>query len=826
MDTQTAHRQSAPHGLSLAQVQAARKAGNTNYIKTDTWKLYREIFKENIFNFYNFVPTIIGISLFVVGLRADAIVSVGTIGFNILVGLYEELRAAYRLNKINILMRPKVRVVRNGKVQIMDPNKIVLGDIIKLEPGDQVVVDGPIVYGSTLEVDESMLTGESDTVEKNTGDTLLSGSYAVSGVVYYEAQQVGRNSYAFQLANKAKKFRRTYTPLQRQIGILIRSLLLVVAYFVILISFTAFKNGLSIGSVLQQLAVTAGLIPNGLIVMISLAYALGAVRISSKGAIVQKANSIEAISNIEVLCLDKTGTITANRLAVEDYFSLNKSVDFATHLSNVVASTNAQNKTSEAILAHTPGKPLTVINEIPFSSARKWSALETNDAVYVLGAPEILFKKNELDSAASTFLDSATDKGLRVLALAKSQTKLDIDAKSLPDSLELIGLVSMSDQLRPSARATLDTLRQAGIELKIISGDSVNTVTALARQVGFEEIFALSGPQVEEMNDETLESAVRVTNIFGRIQPEQKQRIIRAIRRGNKFVSMTGDGINDVLSLKEANVGISMESATQAAKNSAHLILLKDNFDILPQAILEGQRIRNAMQDNLKLHLPRVLFELFLIMSVAIMSLGFPFLPRQSSFMVLLTVGIPVVFVTIWASNDGGIKRNIVKSILGFVITATVTRLLLTLSVYAFFFLDTFGNIQQRLNNLLSSNPLSQDQISSQALAAATDQARTAVFIVSVVSGLLLITFLKPPVKWLGVVEKFDTQNWKFFWPVLACVVLLIVGLILPWGRETLGVVNLSFAQYTIVTGSILLWSSISWVLWKYKVFDRFLNVR
>ena len=582
-------------GLTEAEATARRAAGRGNTAPPATGRTYAQILRENVFTFINDVIFVLGVLLVIVGRPLDALVSLGVIGVNIAVSVVQEVRAKRTLDRIALLTRPMAALVRDGVERSVGPEELVVGDLVRAGAGDQVVLDGRLTAGR-LEADESQLTGESDLIPKRPGDAVFSGSFVVNGGGSFVVTAVGADSLANRITAGARTFRRVLTPLQSEINLVIRIALAVVVYLEIVLVLNNVLKLVAAGRTVGEAALLVGLVPNGLFVSIAIAYALGAVRIIRFGALVQQANAIESLSNVDVLCLDKTGTLTANKLSVEEVVALEGSEDdLRALLGDVVASAAVRNKTAEAIAAACPGTARPLARDIPFSSARKWSAVAfAPDAgpgragVVALGAAEFLrpvLGRGMEDEAAWAVLrarmEPLTSRGLRVLVVAASPDADglagDDDAPTLPVGMRAIGLIVLADELRQDAAATLARFAAAGVTPKVISGDDPETVVALAVQAGLgPEIRSVAGPALDAMDDEQLAGMALETTVFGRITPEQKERLVDALRSRGRYVAMIGDGVNDVLSLKKANLGIAMQSGSQAARAVADIVLTNE----------------------------------------------------------------------------------------------------------------------------------------------------------------------------------------------------------------------------------------------------------
>lgn len=799
-------------GLTEAEAVQRRAAGRGNNIRLETSRTYWQIIRDNIFTFLNMVLFSIGAVLVLLGLPTDAFLSVGIALLNVVVGVVQEFRAKRLLDKIALLTRPKATVLRDTVEKVVDPNQIVLGDWLIVHPGDQIVVDGRLVEGK-VDVDESLLTGESDLIPKQVGDTLYSGSFVVNGSATFEAEKVGAESFANQLTASARTLKLVKTPLQMDVDMVVRLLVLLSVQLGILFGMAMIIDGVEATESARQAAVIVGLIPNGLFFMVTIAYAMGTVRMAGKGALIQQSNAVESMSNVNVLCLDKTGTLTANRIGLHQVqpFILSES-EFRRVLGIYAHSGTTGNRTSEALALACPGEARPFVEEVPFSSARKWSALSFNQpdmqGVYVLGAPEMLRPYlNEQQADFGAEMSRWIEHGYRVLLLAQypEVTPLhdSLGQPQLPPDLIPVGILSFSDELRAEAESTLKGFSEAGIRLKIISGDNPQTVLALAKQAGLRgDIKAVSGLDLEEMTEAQLGDVAEQSTIFGRITPHQKERLVDALKRRGHYVAMIGDGVNDVLSLKKAHIGIAMQSGTQAARGVADIILMNDSFAALPPAFREGQRIVSGMQDIMRLFLARVLFQTMIIVGAAIIGLAFPVSPVHQSLLSLLTVGIPTLFLAAWARP--AIPRfRLLKSVMHFVIPAGFTLALLALVFYSTYI-------------LFPPPEITADEVVS--------MARTVLNTLTVYGGLMLILFVEPQTPfWTGGDDLAgDTR------PVVLTIIMGLtyaVILLVPGLREFFQLHILRLVDYAAIAGALMLWGLLLRWMWRAKIFTRFLRL-
>jgi cation-transporting ATPase E len=829
-------------GLSDAEAARRRGAGHGNTAPPATSRTYLQIVRENVFTFINNVIFVLGVLLILVGRPMDALVSIGVIGTNILVSVIQEVRAKRMLDRIALLTRPTATLVRDGAERAAQPEELVVGDLLRVGAGDQVILDGRLVDGS-LEADESQLTGESDLVPKRPGDPVYSGSFVVNGGGRFVATAVGNASLANRITAGARTFRRVLTPLQSEIHLVIRVALAVVVYLEIVLLLNNLLKLVGAGQVVGEAALLVGLVPNGLFVSIAIAYALGAVRIIRFGALVQQANAIESLSNVDVLCLDKTGTLTANRLAVEEVVPLAAGEEeLRATLGAVVASAAVRNKTAEAIAVACPAEPRPLALDVPFSSARKWSAVAFAPdgpvaadgpgagaadgpgprGVVAMGAAEYLRPSLAgMDDggweALRERLDGHASRGLRVLVVAGHPDPGGLagegDEARLPGGMAVLGLVVLRDELREEAAATLARFVAAGVTPKVISGDDPETVAALARQAGLGPgIRMISGPEIEALDDAALSAVAAETTVFGRITPAQKERLVDALRSRGHYVAMIGDGVNDVLSLKKANLGIAMQSGSQAARGVADIVLTNDSFAALAPAVEEGQRIINGMQDILRLFLTRITTVGLLIMTSLIIGL-FPIDLRNGSVLTLFTVGIPTAMLAIWAQPGKRVHGTLGRTLAHFVVPAAVLSSLAGLAVlYATLFLRV------GLSNAIGGT------LDEATFDAAAKVAQSSLTTFLVFAGLVLVVFVEPPTDALAVIEPRSTDRRPTILAILLAVAYLVV-LAIPAGREIFALQPLGVAELAIVAVAVAAWTVLLMLAWRHRVVERFLGI-
>lgn len=815
--------QTPPSGLSEAEAQRRHAAGYGNGAGVKTGRTYRDIILQNTFTFINTIFFVIGGVMILLGLASDAVISVSLVGLNVLITISQEIRAKQQLDKIALLTRPTATVIRDNQTRVIDPAEIVLGDVLVVASGDQIVVDGELIGDNQLEVDESLLTGESDLVVKAAGDKLLSGSFCVTGKAQFVAQRVGTSSYANTLVRNARAFTTNKTPLQHDVDFIIRLLVMLALVYGVLYGASFVLRQMSVIESVRTAAVIVTLIPNGLFFMVITAYAMGALRMSGKGALIQQVNAIESMSNVDVLCLDKTGTLTANRILLHDVLPASPldKTELEQILGMFAASVRSGNRTSEAIQRALHAEALPLLDEVAFSSERKWSGFTIESGAYrgayVLGAPEVLYTYLAPDAWFNQQrVNEWAEQGLRVLVMIHhpdARTLHDADGQPmLPPQLHTLGLVAFSDELRPEARETIAKFREANIKLKVISGDNPTTVASLARQAGFpSDVKLINGFELDALDDSQLETVAEETTIFGRIRPEQKERIVEALKRRGHYVAMIGDGVNDVMSLKKAQIGIAMQSGSQATRGVADIVLINDSFAALPQAFIEGQRILNGMQDVVKLFLSRTLTVSLIIFGVAVVAEAslFPFIPTHGALLTFLAVGIPTFFLAAWARPGFG-ERRLVHSVVHFVLPAALTVALFGVFVYVFYLLQTPPVMEGLADGLLLERWLAAP--------------RSALTTFLIFHGLLLVLFAEPPVSFFVGGDHFSGDKRPLLLVLVMLAAFVVIVVIEPF-RRFFQIELLQLTDYLFIGVLAILCGLLLRTIWRWNVFNRFLGL-
>ncbi len=807
----------ADTGLTASEVAAQRANGLGNRVDDPSSRTYKQIVRENLFTFLNVSLFAIGAVLLLLGLFRDAIMSSGFAFINAAMGIVQEMIAKRRLDKVALLSRAKARAIRDGEAIDLDPSDLVLGDILELQMGDQAVIDGVAVVSESAQVDESLLTGEADAVPKAPGSPIYSGSFLVSGTLRYQATQMSENSVASGIVADAKTLRMSLTPLQQSVNAIIRLLLAIAFTMLGMLIVSSIVWEFPFRETVVAAAVVLGVVPAGLFMMITITYSMATLRLARQNALIQHVNAVESLSNVTIFCMDKTGTLTANALEVQKVRPIRSSAGNAEAALGAFAhSVTSTNKTSAAIADAFDAAAAKVVDEVPFSSARKWSAVAIDGDVrgtFALGAPEMLGPL--LASSPGDPPAEWLEHGLRVLLFASSSEPRSLhqgEEPALPP-LEPLAWLAIADTLRPHIRETLKGFADAGIEVKVISGDNPETVAALARQAGLTgNLTLVSGVELAEMTGAQFDAAAKRGRIFGRITPDQKAQLVEALQRTGAYVAMTGDGVNDVMSLKKANLGISMESGSQATRAVADIILMQDTFSAIPAAFREGQRVRRGLQGVLELFLARVFVVVLALMLCSIVRVGFPFAPANVALLTLLTVGIPTFGIALWA-HPRAPARSLVHEVVAFVVPATITLALAGFVIYTIFYLLADVSLADLRSGeafgLMSGNPISRDALTT----------------LLVLAGIGLVPLACPPTDWWAVVEPTD-HDWRP--TILAALMIPLFAVILRVDglRNFFDANNLGVGSYLVIGIVAVGWLVLLRYAYATHVFERFFGLQ
>ncbi len=669
-------------GLSAAEVRERIDAGQVNAMPERSGRSTSQIVKDNVFTRVNAILFILFVIVMSTGEVEQGIFGMLIIA-NSIIGIIQELRAKRTLDNLAVVGEARPMVLRDGVTTQLPRDQVVLDDVISMGPGDQVVVDGRIAVADYLEIDESMLTGEADPVAKRPGDEIFSGAFVVSGTGKYTATRVGPDAYAAQITAQAAKFTLVSSELRQGIDRIIRfvSFLMVpVAILTIWVQFQQ-KGSTWQESVLRMTAALVPMIPEGLVLLTSMAFALGVVRLGRRNCLVQELPAIEGLARVSVVCTDKTGTLTQNAMTLGETIPLNGSspADVEQVLAHLVAVDPAPNASMQAIAQHTPPatEPWPLTSRAPFTSTRKFSGASFEGrGNWVLGAPDVLVTG---DVAARAEKIGST--GRRVLLLAHCSSALD--EPGAPDGLAPVALLVLDQMLRPDAAATLKYFDDQNVAVKIISGDNAASVGAVSTSLGL-----ISGPAVDArtlpQDDETFSAAVAEGQVFGRVTPQQKRRMVASLQARGQVVAMTGDGVNDVLALKDADLGVAMGSGSPATRAVAQIVLLDDRFETLPHVVAEGRRVIGNVERVAKLFLTKTVYAVALALVLGILQLPNPFVPLQITVIGWFTIGIPAFLLSLAPNNErartGFVRRVLVVGVPSGIIVAaaTITTFLMT----------------------------------------------------------------------------------------------------------------------------------------------------
>ena len=687
-------------GLGLSPAEAADRLRALGAEKLPASRSTASIVAANVFTLFNAIIGGFFILILSLELWADAVFGLIAI-LNTWIGIRQELKAKAVLDRLAVLVAPKAQVIRDGETLELRAGQVVPGDLVRLTPGDQLVADGVTVSSRGLTLDESLLTGESDGVGKREGDQLLSGAFVVSGSGFCEVTAVREESYAGRLTGEARAFRHPPAPLQREVNrVIVACTWVLLPLAALLIGSLIIRDTNLVEAAQTATAGLITLIPEGLVLLMSVTFAIAAVQLARRGLLVQQMSATESLSSVDTICLDKTGTLTDGTLSVAEIHTADGLAEQVEEsLARFAASAGERNRTLEAIASHLPGTEVPVTAEVPFSSEWKWSGMALDGPegpeVLVLGAPDVLAGEGDLDlgPGLGETLEREASLGNRVVAFCRSTGPLPSNgSEGPPPGLSPLALVVFRETLREGVAETLDLMRREDVALKLISGDAPETVEAVARQIGLEVKGSVTGDVLPE-DPEGLAEAVSGNTVFARIRPEQKKELVAALADAGHFTAMIGDGVNDVPALKAARMAVGMGSGAQVTKSVADVVLLEDDFARLPEAISAGRRIARNIHRLGRLYLTKTVYAAALILLVAVPGFEFPFLPRQLTLAALLTIGIPS-FVLALAPSDGPLYRgHLLRALGAFAIPAGVATALAT--IFSFLVVDASGTLEE-----------------------------------------------------------------------------------------------------------------------------------
>ncbi|MFF9785295.1 cation-transporting ATPase E [Streptomyces sp. SceaMP-e96] len=681
-------------GLTSAEVASRVAEGAVNDVEVRSSRSIRDIIRANVCTRINAVIGVLFVIILAVGPIQDGLFG-GVILANTLIGVIQEVRAKRTLDRLAIVGEARNTVRRDGSTVELAPAQLVLDDVIELGPGDKAAVDGVVLESESLEVDESLLTGEADPVFKRPGDKVMSGCFVVAGTGAFTATRVGRDAYAAQLTEEARRFTLVNSELRNGINTILKF----VTYAIIPAAIALILSQLAVGSgdipeaVRRMVAGLVPMVPEGLVLLTSVAFAVGVIRLGKMKCLIQELPAIEGLARVDTVCLDKTGTLTEMSMAVDEVHQIEPGVRVAEVLGALGAADPRPNASMKAITDSYPAsKGWAEQCSVPFSTARRWSGATLSDpcgrtSTWLIGAADVLLPPGH---AVLVAVDSYGTRGLRVLLLARSSISLTkaLEHGWSTDAITPVALVVVKQRTRKEAPATLRYFAEQGVKAKVISGDNALSVSAVARGLGLpgseRHVDARNLPE----HPDQLADSVEANAIFGRVGPQQKRDMVTALQSRGHTVAMTGDGVNDVLALKDADVAVSMGTGSPAARSVAQIVLLDNNFSSLPSVVAEGRRVIGNIERVANLFLTKTIYSVILAIVVVLANVPYPFLPRHLTLVGSLTIGIPAFFLAL-APNTERAQPHFVRRVLKFAIpcgalaaAATMTSYTVARSVY------------------------------------------------------------------------------------------------------------------------------------------------
>ncbi|MFB8383315.1 HAD-IC family P-type ATPase [Streptomyces rubiginosohelvolus] len=677
-----------PDGLTTAEVAERVARGEVNDVPVRSSRSLTEIVRANVLTRFNLIIGVLWVIMLFVAPIQDSLFGFVIVA-NTGIGIIQEWRAKKTLDSLAVIGEAKPTVRRDGVAAEISTHEIVLGDVIELGPGDKVVVDGVVAEADSLEVDESLLTGEADPVLKRPGDPVMSGSFVVAGGGAFTATKVGREAYAAQLAEEASRFTLVHSELRSGISTILKYVtwMMVPTAIGLIISQLVVKDNNFKDSVARTVGGIVPMIPEGLVLLTSVAFAIGVVRLGRKQCLVQELPAIEGLARVDVVCLDKTGTLTEGGMDVTEVRPLNGSDEaYVTEvLQTFGASDPRPNASLQAIIDAYPQRDeaaWTVTDAMPFSSARKYSGAAFAEAdgtasAWLLGAPDVLLSEGDTTLAE---IEQLNQQGLRVLLLARVQGD-DLDAPGAAAGAAPTALVVLEQRLRPDAGDTLAYFADQNVATKVISGDNAVSVGAVAGKLGLAGAENTLDARRLPTDPDEMATAMEQNAVFGRVTPQQKRDMVAALQSRGHTVAMTGDGVNDVLALKDADIGVSMGSGSEATRAVAQIVLLNNSFATLPSVVAEGRRVIGNITRVATLFLTKTVYSVLLAILVVCTQVEYPFLPRHLTLLATLTIGVPAFFLAL-APNKERAQPHFVRRVMRYAIPSGVIAAAATFTTY------------------------------------------------------------------------------------------------------------------------------------------------
>lgn len=648
-------------GLTETQVAERVEHNIVNVSDIEHGKSVLSIIVANVFTFFNLLYLIITV-LLIIAKEYKNLLYLAIVIPNIIIGLVQELKAKSTIKKLSLVSSPTAIVVRDKVEKEIAVEEVVLDDILFLKNGKQICSDSIVLEGQ-IEANESLLTGESDAIVKSVGDLLLSGSFVVSGTCYARVDKVGKDNYLEKLSKDAKKYRKPRSELMKTLKITIQVIAVLIVALIYPMYLTNSSDGASFSAIITATAGSIiGMIPAGLFLLTSVALAVGVMRLAKNKTLVQELYGIEMLARVDVLCLDKTGTITDGTMRVSDFVEIKNETDYTVReiIGSMMNSFKDNNPTSDALINYFDvNKVLKPKEIVPFSSQRKYSAVTfEKGGTFIIGAPE--FVLTDQYSRVKNKVNKFAAEGCRVLVLAQTGSSVK---EKIPNNAKAIALIVIEDHIREDASDTIQYFKNNGVDVKVISGDNAITVSEIAKRVGIpgaDRCISLEGK-----SDEEVKSLAMDYTVFGRVVPNQKKLLIQSLKEHKKTVAMTGDGVNDILALKEADCSIAMASGSEATRMVSHLVLMDSNFASMPKVVNEGRRVINNIERTSTLFLVKTLFSILLTIFYIALSKPYPFQPKDLAMVEYFCIGIPAFFLSLQPNTEkvkGRFIFNVLKN--------------------------------------------------------------------------------------------------------------------------------------------------------------------